>query len=155
VIWRERCKRKYHLKNTVLFTNYEWSLSVTLHTTQRTDRRLAAGRCNIRLPSTLLRTLTSDEHRTDPKYVAACMQVYGDTSTYRPRKLGQSFRMTLSYNASTDQEQIPSWGKCSTFSKNFPLPICFDICFTFFHIFFQTVLEWYLEIHSKNIFFQR
>jgi hypothetical protein len=64
------------LQNTVLFINYEWSLSVTLHTTQRTNRRLAAGRCNIRLPSTLLRRLTSDEHSTDPKYVTAYMQVY-------------------------------------------------------------------------------
>jgi hypothetical protein len=84
-----------------LWTNRQ-VLPFTLHTAQRKDRRLAAGRCNSRLPSTLLRTLTSDEYRTDPKYVKACMQVYGDT--YRPRKLSQSFRMTLSYNAATDEE---------------------------------------------------
>jgi len=88
-------------QNTALFINYERSLSLTLRTAQRTDRRLAAGRRNIRLLSTLLRTLTSYENRTDPKHVTACMQVYGDT--YRPRKLSQSFRMTLSYNASTDE----------------------------------------------------
>ena len=92
-------------------------MSFTSHTSQRTDRRLAAGRCKSRLSSTPLRTMTSDEHRTDPRYVKACMQFYGNT--YRSRKLSQSFRMTVSYNDSTDEEQTPSCGKCSTLSKDF------------------------------------